>query len=192
MIMSKEEKQQLRTLYKARREALPPAVRASRDTALCEALAATPSYRHASTVLAYAPIGAEIDLLPLLRASLADGKRVALPRSLAGGIMTFHYIESLEELVPGAYYGIPEPPTGSELFLPTPATLCLVPGIVFDRGGYRIGYGGGYYDRFLRDFDGAAIGVVYHDFILPALPRGRYDLAVSALATDRGILPVQQ
>ncbi len=186
---TKEEKQRLRALYKKKREAIPPSERAVRDAALCRALAASPSYRHASTLLAYAPIGAEIDLRPLLREALAAGKRVALPRSLGGGLMTFHYIESLDDLVPGEHYGIPEPPPGSELLLPTPATLCLVPGIVFDRRGYRVGYGGGYYDRFLRELDGAAIGVVYHDFILPTLPSGRHDLTVSALATDRGILP---
>ncbi len=191
MITSKEEKQQLRTLYKARREALPPPVREARDTALCKAIASTPSYRYASTVLAYAPIGAEVDLLPLLREALAAGKRVALPRSYRGGLMTFHYIESLSVLERGAF-GIPEPPRTCDVFVPAPATLCLVPGIVFDRMGYRVGYGGGYYDRFLRDFDGTAIGVVYHDFILDALPHGRHDLAVSAMATERGILQAQQ
>ncbi len=191
MITTKEEKCRLRALYKEKREALPPEVRRVRDDALCRAIAASPSYRHASTVLAYAPIGAEIDLSPLLCEALAAGKRVALPRSSPGGIMTFHYVASLTSLTHGAY-GIPEPPEGCEPFVPTPATLCLVPGIVFDRRGYRIGYGGGYYDRFLRTLEGAAIGIVYHDFILPALPSGRYDLAVSALATDRGILPVQQ
>lgn len=183
----KDEKTRLRTLYKEKRSALPEAARRERDAALRETLAASPSYRHASTLLAYAPIGAEIDLLPLLADALSAGKRVALPRSHREGIMTFHYIKSLSELRAGTY-GIPEPPSDAAIFTSAPATLCLVPGIVFDRRGYRIGYGGGYYDRFLRALDGAAIGIVYHDFILPTLPSGRYDLAVSALATDRGIL----
>ena len=187
----KEEKSRLRALYKELRAALPPEVRNEASEAVCRTVAASAAYRHASTLLAYAPIGAEIDLRPLLSDALSSGKRVALPRSYREGIMTFHYIASLSELTPGAY-GIPEPPEANERFLGAAATLCLVPGIVFDREGYRVGYGGGYYDRFLRDFDGTAIGTVYHDFLLDALPHGRFDLAVSALATERGMLPVQQ
>ena len=103
--------------------------------------------------------------------------------------MTFHYVTSLSELSPGRY-GILAPPEENAIYTPIPTTLCLVPGMVFDRHGYRIGYGGGYYDRFLRDFDGSAVGLVYRDHLLPSLPHGRYDLAVSALVTEDGILAV--
>ena len=186
----KDEKNTLRANYRAHRAAIPENERKMRDAALCERLAASVSYRHAKALLAYAPIGSEIDITPLLRAALAAGKRVALPRSMANGVMHFHYVTSLDLLVPGRF-GIMEPAEECEPYAPVPSSLCLVPGMVFDRRGYRIGYGGGYYDRFLRDFDGTAVGVVYRDFLVPTLPHGRYDLAVAAIATEEGIIPAR-
>ncbi|MBQ2718502.1 MAG: 5-formyltetrahydrofolate cyclo-ligase [Clostridia bacterium] len=191
MTSIKDEKSALRALYKEKREAMPREERAVLDRAVCDTLAAASSYRHASVLLGYAPHGAEIDVTPLLRRALAEGKRVALPRSARGGEMTFHYISSLEELAPGLY-GIQEPPEGCPAYAGEPASLCLVPAFVFDREGFRIGYGGGYYDRFLRGYGGTAIGVIYRDHVRERLPRGRYDLAVTALATDRGILPIER
>ena len=75
-----------------------------------------------------------------------------------------------------------------ELLDGSDVVLCLVPGVVFDVHGYRIGYGGGYYDRFLHDYNGACAGLVYRDFILPVLPHGRFDLALPVMITDGGIL----
>ena len=187
----KEEKAALRARYRALREALPPELRRERDESLCKAVADCASYRYAECLLAYAPIGCEIDVLPLVRRALAEGRRVALPRTLGAGIMSFHYIASEEELTVGRF-GIREPREDAPLFRDTPFALCLVPGMVFDRSGLRIGYGGGYYDRFLRDREIATLGIVYRDFILPSLPGGRYDRRVAALATERGILPIHQ
>ncbi len=187
----KDEKGALRALYRKKREALTGDERAARDGAVCRVLSEAPSYRHAAVLLAYAPRSVEIDIMPLLRAALSEGKRVALPRSRPGGEMTFHYISSLDSLVPGLY-GISEPPGDAPVYEGVPASLCLVPAFVFDRDGYRIGYGGGYYDRFLRGYGGTAIGVIYRDFVIPRLPRGRFDLATTALATDRGILPIER
>ncbi len=186
----KEQKDALRALYKEKREALPPSLREERDARLCRVIEASASYRYAEVLLAYAPIGAEINVLPLLWRALAGGKRVALPRTLGKGVMTFHYITSERELVPGRF-GIREPREDAPLFGGAPSSLVLVPGIVYDLCGRRIGYGGGYYDRFLRTHEVGTLGLVYRDFILPTLPHGRYDRCVSALATDRGIIPIQ-
>ena len=65
--------------------------------------------------------------------------------------------------------------------------LMAVPGIAFDDRGYRIGYGKGFYDRFLSSFDGSSIGVAYEDFILPVVPRGRFDEKVDVLLTENGV-----
>lgn len=186
----KEQKAALRKVYKAKREALPEDERRARDVRICETVLGSASYRYASTVLAYAPIGAEIDIFPLILSALDEGKQVALPKTHGDGIMTFHYIASPEELVVGGF-GIREPRRGAKPFEGAPSTLMLVPGIVFDEGGRRIGYGGGYYDRFLRVHKVATLGLVYRDFILPALPYGRYDRCVAALATEAGIKQTQ-
>lgn len=187
---TKEEKAALRRLWRERREALSPEVRSERDARLCRAIAECASYRYAECLLAYAPIGAEIDVMPLVRLALSEGRRVALPRTHGGGVMTFHRITSEEELICGSF-GIREPREDAPLFEGASPSLCLVPGIVFDRRGLRIGYGGGYYDRFLGSRRIATLGIVYRDFILPSLPGGRYDQRVAALATERGILPTQ-
>ncbi len=186
----KEQKTALRAVYKEKREALPPSLRSERDALICRVIERSASYRYAGVLLAYAPIGAEIDIMPLICSALEGGKRVCLPRTLGQGVMTFHYISSPSELVNGRF-GIREPREDAPLFQGAPSSLILVPGIVFDESGRRIGYGGGYYDRFLRKHEVGALGVVYRDFILPSLPFGRYDRCVSALATDRGILPIQ-
>ena len=187
---TKEEKTALRALWRAKREAVPPEERAKRDTLLCKAVTASASYRFADTLLGYAPFGFEIDIMPILRQALSDGRRVALPRTHGGGIMTFHYITSEAELIPGRL-GIREPREDAPLLSVTPTTLCLVPGIVFSTRGGRIGYGGGYYDRFLHENPVSTLGIVYREFILPTLPGGRYDRTVTALCTERGILPIQ-
>ena len=184
---TKDEKKALRAKYRAEREKLTPEERAPMDARLCEVIAACASDRYAEVSLGYVPFGFEVNITPLLQRVLDDGKRLALPRTYGRGEMTFRFVSSLDALTPGTY-GIPEPPEDCPAYQGSPATLCLVPGIVYDRNGRRIGYGGGYYDRFLRAYPVTALGVIYRQFVLPTLPLGRYDHAVSALATDRGIL----
>ena len=188
---TKDEKNTLRATYRAKREALDPDCRRAWDNTICEVVAASASFRYADVVLGYSPFGFEIDITPLLLRTLASGRRLALPRTYGKGLMQFHYVGSLNELTPGAY-GILEPNENAPLYEDTPATLCLVPGILFDRRGLRIGYGGGYYDRFLRDHAVNTLGIIYRDFLLPAVPGGRYDRHVAAIATERGILPAKQ
>lgn len=188
---TRDEKNALRAAYRAKREALAMDTRHTWDSAICEIVAASASFRYADVVLAYSPFGFEIDIKPLLLRTLALGKRLALPRTYGKGLMSFHYTDTLDGLVPGTY-GIPEPSENAPIYEAVPATLCLVPGIVFDRRGLRIGYGGGYYDRFLRDNTVNTLGIIYRDFVLPTVPGGKYDRRVVALATERGILPTQQ
>lgn len=185
---TKDEKSALRAAYRAKRVALDTEVRRIWDKRICEAVERSASFRYADVILAYFPFGFEIDIRPLLTRALSLGKRLALPRTHGKGLMTFHYIDTLDGLEKGAY-GIPEPNESAPLYETAPATLCLVPGIVFDRTGLRIGYGGGYYDRFLRDGAINTLGIIYSDFVLPSIPGGRYDRHVAALATERGILP---
>ena len=187
---TKDEKKALRALYREKREALDINIRRVWDEAICTAVAASASFRYANTVLGYFPFGFEIDIRPLLLRTLEAGKRLALPRTYGKGLMSFHYVTSLDELVSGTY-DIPEPREDAPLYEDSPATLCLVPGMLFDRTGLRIGYGGGYYDRFLRDHELNTLGIIYRSFVLPSVPGGRYDRHVAALATERGILPTR-
>ena len=66
-------------------------------------------------------------------------------------------------------------------------SICIIPGIVFDSEGYRVGYGKGYYDRFLAAYDGTKFGLVYSECILPSVPRGRFDRHVDILISEKGV-----
>ena len=67
------------------------------------------------------------------------------------------------------------------------SAVCFVPGLVYDKAGYRLGYGKGFYDRYLSHFSGCTLGVVDSDYILPTVPRGRFDVSVNILLTEKGV-----
>ncbi len=180
----------IRKNYLARREALSPAVRAARDAKICANILSAATYRYADIVLMYYPIKKEVDLMPLFRAAVAAGKRVAFPKCNAEDhSMIFYFVNSEEDFEEGAY-GLFEPKTSLAPFVPAEAdgknVLCIVPAVVYDKRGYRIGYGGGYYDRFFGKFKLASIGVAYEDFILKSVPHGRFDVSVDVVISERG------
>ncbi len=184
----KAEKDRLRAYFKEKRKALGEKEKKALDGAITARVLQSAAFRYASILLAYAPKGEEVDVLPICEAALKKGKRLAFPRCFGEGDMSFHFVSSLSELSFGKY-GILEPPSGAPVFSAFPATLCLVPGLSFDRFGYRLGYGKGYYDRFLTHFEGTALGIVYTDFIYESLPNGSFDFSVSALVSESGIFP---
>lgn len=190
----KEEKNALRTQYKALREELPVKEKTLRDEALCRYAASLASFRFSKYVLLYSATEDEISLDFLAEASLEKGKIIAYPRcDTEKHTMQFHIVSSPDELIPGAY-GIKEPSPDSPVYTPENfpgGAVCFVPGLLFDRSGYRLGYGKGYYDRFLSSFVGNSIGVVYSDFILPKVPRGRHDMKVNALITEKNVINIK-
>ena len=185
----KDLKTALRKQYRAKRAAIPSEEKRRRDEKVCRLILSSASFRYAETVLAFYPKDNEIDIRPLLQKTLQLGKKLALPRCEDKHMMTYRYVSSLDGLI-SAPFGLMEPDEEAPLFQEQPghSTLCLVPGVVFDIHGYRIGYGGGYYDRFLHAFHGAVAGVVYRDFIIPDLPRGRYDHSLPIMITDGGMV----
>lgn len=189
-------KNEIRAQYKERRAAIPADEKRIRDEKICRLFLSSITYRYAKILLLYAPTAGEIDIMPIARQALADGKAVAFPRCRPAECkMDYHFITTESDLVPGAY-GIYEPDPALPMYDPKsddPALahpVCIVPGLVFDAQGYRIGYGKGYYDRYLVDFSGVRIGAVYSDFVLPRLVRGRFDLAVDVLVTEKGVKAV--
>ena len=179
----------LRNEYLTRRRAIPDEIRTRTDDAICRALIASASFRFASTVLAYAPTTYEVNIMPAVHEALRRGKRVAFPLCEAQAVMTFRYAAP-SDLAKGMY-GISAPQADAPLCTEMQGALCLVPAVLFDRNGFRIGYGGGYYDRFLSTFEGMSLGIIRRDFILPTVPRGRYDRAVQALVSEKGVHPIK-
>ncbi len=148
-------------------------------------LFASDAWRSAETVFCYVSVGWEIATGPILAAALAEGRRLCVPRCLPGGVMHACAVSSPGELRPGAL-GIPEPGEDCPVVPPEEIGLAVVPGLAFDRSGYRLGRGGGYYDRYLPLLRCPRVGLCQARFLLPALPRGPYDVPVDRIITEEG------
>lgn len=182
------EKKRLRAKYLELRGALSLKEKQRMDEKLRQTVLALPEFQSCRCLLCYAPTRGEIDLLPLARQALSMGKKVAFPISHPEDCtLTFHTVKNLDELVTGTY-GIPEPPSSAPQSPNTPDTLCIVPALSFDREGYRLGYGKGYYDRFLPNFRGTAVGLIDSVFLCDRLPRNDTDRCVHRIITEKGEL----
>ncbi|MCI6908456.1 MAG: 5-formyltetrahydrofolate cyclo-ligase [Clostridiales bacterium] len=176
------QKAALRRELLARREGVPESVRRERDRAIAERLA---SVLPEGCVFFYVGAGFEIATLGIIEERLARGLGVCVPLCGGRGEMTAREIRSSGELRPGRY-GLPEPP-GSAPIAECPAAV-VVPGLAFTPGGYRLGRGGGYYDRYLAAHPEIfAVGLCYEEFLMP-LPVDPYDRRVGAVVTERRLL----
>ncbi len=188
--MIKKQKDDIREEYKALRSAMSREEKAKRDIAICQAVESLVSFRYAEFVLLYAATTDEIDVSLIAQSALKKGKKICFPRcDKKTHTMEYHIVSSLDELSPDSY-GICEPPEDAPIYdakNETGGAVCFVPGLVYDRSGFRLGYGKGFYDRYLSDFSGCTIGVVYSDYILPEVPRGRFDVSVDILLTEKGV-----
>ena len=178
-------KQQLRDACRYARAKLPPEEKKKRDREICERIAQTPEFRRAKKVFLYVPMPGEIDLIPLAKLCRREKKTIAFPVSdPTSNRMTFRVLRQGDKLTPGAY-GIPEPPQDAPVCVPDRQTLCILPGLCFDRRGNRLGQGKGYFDRFLVSFSGTAIGAVWDELLFDEIPTEEHDLPVSAVVTER-------
>ena len=182
----KEYKTELRRHYRRLRAEMEPQARAEMDAAICRRVRGLREYARERVFFTYVSKEGEVDTRALIEKALRDGKRVAVPRCVPGTYeMEFYFIRSPRDLEPGMF-GVLEPnPQNCERVEDFSHGLCLVPGWSFDARGYRLGYGKGYYDRFLSRFGGVTAGVCYHNCVRWQLPHGYFDRPVQLLVTDR-------
>lgn len=186
----RDKKIELRSVYRAKRSALEPDYKASLDADITRRLLSLAGFRYADAVLSYMPLPGEVDITAVNEAVLESGKILALPRCLPGTpTMEFCIVSSLEQLKPGAF-SIMEPGTECPIwnYGDNRNVMCVVPALAYDFGGFRLGYGKGYYDRYLSSKEITKVGVVYNSFMTKNLPRGRYDLSVDLIVTEKGIV----
>ena len=146
----------------------------------------SPLFKNASMLLIYAPLENEINLLPLAHVARKRGLPIAFPRcDKETNTMQFYFLSEGQKLIPGAY-GIPEPPEDAPVCVPDERALCVVPALSYDLSGNRIGYGKGYYDRYLSTFPGITVGATYAPMLLKSVPTEAHDLPVDWLFTERG------
>lgn len=190
-------KNAIREKHKKIRGSIPPDKKRVFDTKICNRIMSLVSYRFADVIMLYAPINNEIDISPVAVAAFASGKKVVFPRCIPDtSKMEFHYIGSLDELKPGTM-NIPEPDASAPVFKASDITdknkcLCIIPALAFDKRGYRIGYGKGYYDRYLSRFECIRAGVIYSELFADQLPNGRFDLKVDFIVSERGVTMVNE
>lgn len=148
-------------------------------------------YREAALVLSYLPFHEEIDTYPIMRRALADGKRLALPwLDPRTSKLSFYEVSSVDDIKRGAR-GIAGPLDAEPDALGVSdllGSLCLVPGLVFDGEGHRVGYGAGYYDEFLAHYPGDKVGLARSVQVSSnPLPHDDHDVAVDVLVTEGSI-----
>ena len=139
-------KSDLRSAVRRCKQSMTPEEIRRRSDTLCRKVLQTDHYRDCKTIYGYLPFNQEVDLLPLLQQAQEDGKQVALPKCV-GREMVFILVSDLSRIQYSSF-GAPEP-VANDPIAHDESALVILPGLVFDRRGYRIGYGGGYYDRFL-------------------------------------------
>ena len=182
-----EEKSALRSKYKKLRAEIPTDVKKESDRAICERISALPCFTLANTILMYSPVGSEVDVTPIAERALALNKKIAYPVCDTDTCtMTFRYVSDLKELSTGSY-NIKEPLQSAPLLLEADPKkqLCIVPALSFDARGFRLGYGKGYYDKFLKSFGGTSVGVVYESSFAEVLPADKFDIPVQLIITER-------
>lgn len=190
-----QEKKLLRKKFKEQRKNISLHDRILANERIFENLVNLNEIENADYILTFISFGSEPDTLKFSEYILSNGKKLAAAKCTAEkGVMNFHIIKSLDDLEKGSY-GIPEPkndiPFLSDEEIDKNKVLCIVPGYSFSEKGYRLGYGGGYYDRFLSEHKNVkTIGICFDEMISDEIPVGEYDIPVSLIVTDRKITEI--
>ncbi|MDI6768627.1 MAG: 5-formyltetrahydrofolate cyclo-ligase [Anaerolineales bacterium] len=179
-----EIKRQLREQSRQARRSLGEDFQRQASAAICAHIETWALFQGCETILTYMPMRGEVDLRPLLERH--PHKRWLLPHILSEGRMVFHPYDP-EHLIRHPF-GMLEPDPNLPIVPPDQIQLALVPGLAFDRQGWRLGYGGGFFDRFLAGFDnGICLGVTYHALLLDHLPHNEYDIPMQYIVTEEGM-----
>ncbi|MCA1831685.1 MAG: 5-formyltetrahydrofolate cyclo-ligase [Actinomycetota bacterium] len=181
----KAEKDVVRRLALLARSRVPAGDRAGAAVAVAAGVLGLREVAGAKTVLAFASFGPEIPTDPLLARLLDEGRAVLLPY-VEGDRLIAAAISSLDDLIPG-YRGIREPALRERA---STADVVIVPGVAFDERGGRLGYGGGFYDRFLETIDPSVpiVGICFDAQIVTSVPREGHDRDVTVVVTERRVL----
>lgn len=181
-----EEKRRLRMELKRALSDLKEEDCRSADREIALRILSMEEYQQAHTVFCFAGTRQEIDTVPVLLDALRREKRLALPRCIAKGIMEAYEIHSLEDLEPGSY-GILEPKSGCMRISPKEIDLSLIPCLSASPDGRRLGYGGGYYDRYMAGALGVKAALCREDMMQKELPAEEHDQRMDLVVSEERI-----
>ena len=173
------DKKELRRSIRERKRAMTEEEIVSRSEKLGVLFAQSEAYKNAKTIYGYLPYNQEVRTVPMLEQALKDGKKVAVPK-VYGDEMKFLYLDDLTKVSKG-YAGIPEPIADGPV-ADDETALVLMPGLAFDPQGHRIGYGGGFYDKFLAaEPNHPTLALCYEFQLLPELDTEEHDIPVDTI-----------
>ena len=164
---------------------LEPEIKRVADQSLIQRLRSLPAYQEASIMATYLSFPHEVDTSFLIDAAQADGKQVVIPKAYPKGRMEFVAYDP--QKLKQTAFGLLEPEEGSQAIDQSDIDLIHVPGVAFQKDGYRLGYGGGYYDRYLADFDGATVSTIYACQEVDFLP-APHDIPVQEVLVDESTI----
>lgn len=183
-----KQKEQLRQSSREKRNSFREEYIEESSRLACEHLTHSKEYISAKTILIYYPTRNEISPLPIMNLAIRDGKQIAFPVcDKVKRTLTFKKVSSISELEP-ASFGIFEPKSFCKQIEIDEHTLCIVPALLFSRDGHRLGYGMGYYDRFLNNFTGKSIGFSYSALLCDSLPHEEHDIPLDMIITESEVL----
>ncbi|MBQ8834413.1 MAG: 5-formyltetrahydrofolate cyclo-ligase [Oscillospiraceae bacterium] len=173
------DKKELRRAIREQKRAMTEEEIVQRSAKLGQLFAASEAYKNAKTIYGYLPYNQEVRTVPMLEQALRDGKHVAVPK-VYGDEMKFISLTDLTQVEKG-YAGIPEPIADGPV-ADDETALVLMPGLAFDPQGHRIGYGGGFYDKFLAaEPNHPTLALCYEFQMLPHLETEEFDIPVDAV-----------
>lgn len=185
-------KKALRQKFRSIREVMPLGQKEQLDLQIFQKLTTFCEYQKAKTILIFVSTKVEVDTIKIIQRAFRDGKKVAVPKCLdKKGKMAFFVIKSLDELQKASFDLLEPDVKKSPLLVDFSSSICVLPGFAFDTNGYRIGFGKGYYDRFLQKYAGIKIGICYNSCIADSLPHGRYDVSANFIVTPKYILTMK-
>ena len=178
-------KAEARAHFSALRASIDESVRKKKSLAICKKIAVLPEFNECDALFIYAPIKSEADPTYLFEIAKKNNLNIAFPISIKDTFeLDFRFVDSIDELCSGAY-GIREPRNNAQRATFTEKSICIVPALAFDSNGNRLGYGKGFYDRFLKSFNGLSIGITYAELKCSALPHDNTDIPVDIIITDQ-------
>lgn len=186
-----ESKADLRLRMAALRDAISPRERLTRSAAIARRLHRWERFERAQVILVFMSFGSEVMTEPIIGLALVEGKVIGAPRTLLRQKrLEFRQVGALGMRFARGPFGIREPSAQAPLIEVAQADLILVPGLAFDRDGYRLGYGGGFYDRVLAEpgLRAATVGLAFEEQIVRRVPHGEGDQAVGWIVTDQRII----
>lgn len=175
------EKRLLRAKFRSVRNSIDKALLMEESEKIFQHFIKSDFYKNAEVIFIYVSVGSEVETEKIIKAAFADGKRVAVPLCDAESrTMKAVLIDDMSELNVGSY-GIPEPKDTSRSIAKSNIDLVVVPALAFDKNRMRLGYGGGYYDKFLEGFNGFSVGLAFSQCVTDSLPTEEFDQPVNCV-----------